>query len=357
MTTIYNPILTTVGQNLILDSLANGTPINLKYFAWGDGGGFNVSPSQSQQNLVNEVYRQNITSLYINSNVAIWLEILNIVPASVGGFYIREVGIFTENNELFCVAAHPEVYKNIPSEGAVYDFREKLLIEIVNLPQVTINLSASTVYVTQDDLQIHKHNAQGFNPTKILLTNGEEVTGLLPTNMLEDPVILTDGSVAMAGNLDLNNNNIINLNDPSNSQDAMTKGYADGTYARVSGLDTQVFSASDGATGNQVVNISQFPSLLTANGYSTLPNGMIMQWGFKSATISEGTYDITFPIVFPTACLNTTGNLSNSSAVNTSDMILQVVSTNSAGATFYAQHPSGGGSGNPDGFYWFAIGH
>jgi len=357
MVTIYNPILTTVGQTLVLESLAHGTPINLKYFAWGDGGGFNVNPSQSQQNLVNEVYRQNITSLYINSNVAIWLEILTIVPASVGGFYIREVGIFTDNNELFCVAAHPEVYKNVPSEGAVYDFREKLLIEIVNLPEVTINLSASTVYVTQDDLQIHKHNALGFNPTKVMLTGGEEVQGLLPTNMLAEPVILTDGSVAMAGSLNLNNNNIINLNNPSNPQDAMTKGYADGTYAGIAGSSTQLFSASDGTTGNQVVNISQFPSSLTTDGYCTLPNGLIMQWGFNSATISEGSYPITFPQAFPTACLNITGTLSNSIADITSDMILQIVSLSTTGATLFAQHPSGGGSGNPDGFYWFAIGH
>ena len=357
MTTIYNPILTTVGQNLVLSSLANGTPINLKYFAWGDGGGFNITPNVAQQNLVNEVYRQNITSLYINTNVAIWLEILTLIPATVGGFYIREVGIFTDTNELFCTAAHPEVYKNIPTEGAVYDFREKLLIEIANLPEVTLNLSASTVYVTQDDLQAHHHNAVGFNPTQVLLTGGAEVQGLLPVTMLSEPVLIIDGSIAMAGNLNLNSHNITNLSDPVNPQDAATKEYSDGTYAPKAGSDTQVFNAANAVSGKDVVNISQFASVQTTNGYSILPNGLVMQWGFDSTAISEGSYAVTFPIAFPTACLNLTSTLANSAASNASDMIIQVVSFTTTTGTFYAQHPSGGGAGNPNGFYWFAIGN
>lgn len=357
MATIYNPLITDVGNSLIMESLANGTPIRLKYFAWGDGGGFTVNPNTAQQNLVHEVYRQEITSMYINSNVAIWLEILTIVPQDVGGFYIREVGIFTDDNKLFCVASHPELYKNIPSEGAVFDFREKLLVEIVNLSQINLNISASTVFATVDDVTNHKHNSSGANPDKVLLTGGAEVQGQLPVNMLADTVLLADGTVPMTSNLNMNSNAIRNLSNPTNAQDAMTKAYADGTYAKVSGSSTEIFSAANGTSGKEVVNMSQFSSQLTTIGYSYLPNGLLMQWGLYTGTITEGIYTVTFPTPFPTACLIITCNLNNSTADITSDMILQNVSVTTSDATMLAQHPAGGGAGNPDGFYWMAIGH
>ena len=353
----YNPILTNVGQALILDSLASGTEIKLKSFAWGDGGGFIVNPNVSQTNLVNEVYRQDINSLYINNQVSIWLEILAIVPANVGGFYVREVGVFTENNELFCVAAHPEVYKNIPSDGATYDFREKLLVEIVNLPQVNINVGASALYVTQDDLKAHKHDNAGYNPTKINLTGGAEVQGQLPISMLADTVILNDGTVPMANNLNMSSYKINNLGNPTSAGDGMNKGYADGTYAQVAGLASQTFLVNDGSTGKQAVNFSQFPATLSDEGQCTLPNGMIMKWGKLTATISEGSYTVTFPVAFPIACLMAHGIFSNSGALNTVDMFLQLVSKSATTAVYYAQKPAGGGAGNPDGIYWMAIGH
>lgn len=47
---------------------------------------------------------------------------------------------------------------------------------------------------------------------------------------------------------------------------------------------------------------------LTANGYQKLPGGVIIQWGSLSATSiaasSSRTDSVTFPVAFPTACLN-----------------------------------------------------
>lgn len=45
---------------------------------------------------------------------------------------------------------------------------------------------------------------------------------------------------------------------------------------------------------------SQFQSSLGTNGYTYLPNGLIIQWGYASGT--GGTY--TFPFAFPNACFS-----------------------------------------------------
>ncbi|MCH7335194.1 phage tail protein [Acinetobacter sp. NIPH 2699] len=58
----------------------------------------------------------------------------------------------------------------------------------------------------------------------------------------------------------------------------------------------------------------------TENGYSYLPNGILMQWGevILNASPNEGSSTVIFPIEFPTKCLNVTATRSTSSA-HTSD--------------------------------------
>lgn len=72
----------------------------------------------------------------------------------------------------------------------------------------------------------------------------------------------------------------------------------DARYAALAGLLTQAFSAADGATGKQVVNISQFAASLAANGYQKLPSGYILQAGALVSS-AVGDVSIAFPTTFP----------------------------------------------------------
>jgi len=51
---------------------------------------------------------------------------------------------------------------------------------------------------------------------------------------------------------------------------------------------------------------ADFTSNKTINGYQKLPSGVIIQWVYYSVGDNATTY--TFPIAFPTACLNVTAN-------------------------------------------------
>ncbi len=231
----YTPILTTVGINLILDSIANGTPIVLKYFAWGDGGGYPTPPNQSQTSLINEVYRKEIDVVTINPEVSTWLDIITFVPNDVGGFYVREVGIFTESNELFAVGEHPEFYKNLPEDGTVLDFRERLILEITNLTEVNIELSPTVGYATIEALNEHKHIGGVGNPSKIDLSS--EVENILPGSQVSG-VLYTDGSNSMSGDLNMDNNSIKNLNEPEDLKDPVTLNYFNKLRFRPQGFTT-----------------------------------------------------------------------------------------------------------------------
>lgn len=57
-------------------------------------------------------------------------------------------------------------------------------------------------------------------------------------------------------------------------------------------------SASNGTTGTDVVNFSQFAQSKAADGYITLPGGILMQWGSESVTLSGNAATISFPGTF-----------------------------------------------------------
>ena len=74
--------------------------------------------------------------------------------------------------------------------------------------------------------------------------------------------------------------------------------------ALLAGSSSQVFSAANGASGNQVVNYSQFGASLATSGYTKLPNGLIVQWGTASVTAPFSGYFtslVNFPLAFPNA--------------------------------------------------------
>lgn len=199
----YSPIITTQGMDLIIESVVNQTQITLQYFAWGDGNGYPTTPSVNQTALVHEVYRQQVDSVEIDSTNSTWLDIITTIPGNVGGFTIREVGIFTSTGILFAVASHPDFYKSVLTDGTLTDFRETLILEITNLTSVNIEINPSVLFATTNyvDSAVTNHHHTGVSPqpSKVLLTSGTEVQGTLPGSMVQEAsnsnfgVIKTDG--------------------------------------------------------------------------------------------------------------------------------------------------------------------
>jgi hypothetical protein len=118
-----------------------------------------------------------------------------------------------------------------------------------------------------------------------------------------------------------------------------------GGLARLAGSTTQAFQAADGASGKQVVNISQLGASLAESGYQRLPSGLIQQWG--TATIpGPASVTVTLPISFPTAAF---------AAVATGVLVNQYVCiTNINAVSIQLDNSSSSVALN---VYWFIIGH
>ena len=91
-------------------------------------------------------------------------------------------------------------------------------------------------------------------------------------------------------------------------------------------------------------------SSLTANGYSYLPNGLLMQWGNITLTMNATTSNtLSFPVAFPHSCFNVSLTANNATGET---MALIAVSTTTATVLGYFSGPV-----TARNFYWSAIGY
>jgi hypothetical protein len=99
--------------------------------------------------------------------------------------------------------------------------------------------------------------------------------------------------------------------------------------------------------------------LLSNNGYTWLPNNVLMQWGRgTAASAASGTStSVTFPIAFPNGANMVTISLSNiptgGSVAGTSSTVITALST-----TGYTWQRGNNANGDPfRDFFWIAIGN
>lgn len=111
--------------------------------------------------------------------------------------------------------------------------------------------------------------------------------------------------------------------------------------------DLKIASRFDTAGGSTVSFLGQ--NSLSGNGYQKMPNGIIIQWGITGSVATGGSTTVTFPIAFPTSCLN----------VQVTGQIASVANsfTRSAGAPSTSQVTLYSNNALPSPISWLAIGY
>lgn len=145
----YKTIHTNYGLMRLAQAEATGVPINLLHMAVGDGNGNEVSPSPTQSLLVRERYRSTINRVFQNPSDPFRFTAELVIPASVGGFTLREIGVFDADGSLFVVGNLPATYKPEDSEGAYADTVVRVDFLVSNASTVTLQIDPNVVVVTQ----------------------------------------------------------------------------------------------------------------------------------------------------------------------------------------------------------------
>lgn len=151
----FYSILTNKGIEIINNAICNDEKVSLEYIAIGDSNGQYYEPDPIQTSLVNEKYRvkiSEVTDLMVKAQI----------PNNIGGFYIREIGIFDKDNNLILIAKQPETYKPKIEEGSSKELWIKVLIQLINSDVIELKIDTSiqtaTVELVTNLINLHTHS-------------------------------------------------------------------------------------------------------------------------------------------------------------------------------------------------------
>ncbi|EJM8331996.1 phage tail protein [Salmonella enterica] len=170
----FYTLLTDRGMAKIASALADKKQIHLQKMAVGDGGGQYYEPTASQTNLRHEVWRGDMNTLTVAPNNPNWLIAEVVLPEDIGGWYVREVGVFDADGELIAIGKFPESYKPLLPGGCGKQVCIRLIMEVSNTTAVTLTVDPSIVLATRDyvDTRLDEHEHSTNHPDATLTQKG-----------------------------------------------------------------------------------------------------------------------------------------------------------------------------------------
>lgn len=155
-------LLTKTGQGLLANAIAYGEPLTIATMAIGDGGGTLPTPDASVTRLVNEVRRGPINQTAVDDDNPNWTVVEQVLPADVGGWTIREVGLYDTDGNLIAYGNYPETYKPQLSEGSSRTQTIRFVMEVTDTSVVTLKIDPSVVMASRkyvdDQLDAHANS-------------------------------------------------------------------------------------------------------------------------------------------------------------------------------------------------------
>ena len=152
MASQYFAILTDYGTRAIAHALSQGQPLQLSQFAVGDGNGQAVTPTASATALVHQTHIAPVSAVSLDprNNKQVIVELT--IPENVGGFYIREMGVFDSQNKLIAYANCPESFKPTESSGSGKVQVLRMILKVESSHAVTLSIDNSVIFVTRQQM-------------------------------------------------------------------------------------------------------------------------------------------------------------------------------------------------------------
>ena len=170
----FYTLLTNKGMAKIAAALAEKKQLHLQKMAVGDGGGQYYEPNVNQTKLSREVWRGEMNTLTVAPNNPNWLIAEVVLPENIGGWYVREVGVFDTDGDLIAIGKFPESYKPLLPGGSGKQVCIRLIMEVSNTTAVTLTVDPSVVLATRDyvDSLLDEHEHSTRHPDATLKQKG-----------------------------------------------------------------------------------------------------------------------------------------------------------------------------------------
>lgn len=185
----YYTLLTNEGIAYETACKAKGLPIKLTQMSVGDGNGAVYNPDATATALRREVWRGDINALLQDANNPSWLVAELSIPDDVGGWSVREAGIWTDTGVLYAIIKYPESYKPVlATSGAGKEFYIRAIFQTTNASSVTLVIDESVVkatrawvvdYVAAELAKLDfKRSARAVATAPIILSGAQKIDGV-----------------------------------------------------------------------------------------------------------------------------------------------------------------------------------
>ena len=374
MATKYLALLTNIGAAKLAKATALGTKVEITQLAVGDGNGVLPTPNPAQTALVHELRRAPLNMLTVDPANASQIIAEQVIPEDVGGWWIREIGLFDKDGDMVAIANCAETYKPQLQEGSGRVQVIRVILIVSSTEAVTLKIDPAVVLATRQyvDSQLRAHEQSRNHPDASTTEKGFVQLSSSVTSDSESQaatskavkIAMDNGSARLAKDRNLSDlpntalaRQNLELGDSSTRNVGTTAGtVASGDDARITGAMQKSQNGGDipdvakflqnlqlgeaakrdvGTGNNQLPDMSAFGmSRSGQSAWDILPNGMIRQVGtvtltpvgnFNEHVLGGVTYythyyRVNFPRQFPNAQIATLATLASYSFSNQASM-------------------------------------
>ena len=152
MNQTYYTVLTQKGIALLDNATSLGVPLKITQMAVGDGNGNITTPDATQTELVHEVRRAAIDKLFLDNENPCQIIAEQVIPETDGGWFIHEIGLFDDKDNLIAVGNYPATYKPncLEDSSRTQVIRMEFIVdntEAIELKNETIEVFAARQYI------------------------------------------------------------------------------------------------------------------------------------------------------------------------------------------------------------------
>ncbi|EHN8122456.1 TPA: phage tail protein [Shigella dysenteriae] len=203
MSTKFRTVITTAGAAKLAAATApGGRKVNITTMAVGDGGGKLPVPDAGQTGLIHEVWRHALNKISQDKRNSNYIIAELVIPPEVGGFWMRELGLYDDAGTLIAVANMAESYKPALAEGSGRSQTCRMVIIVSSVASVELTIDTTTVMATQDyvDDKIAEHEQSRRHPDASLTAKGFTQLSSA-TNSMSETLAATSRAVKTAYDL------------------------------------------------------------------------------------------------------------------------------------------------------------
>lgn len=190
----YFTLLTDKGKFKIAKAAADKGEVKFSHFAIGDGGGQEVNPTPNQTALVHEVWRAQLDSVEIDPKNPAAVIINAIIPHNVGGWWMREFGLFDVDGDMLAVVKPAPNYKATSAEGQLEDVYYEFQLVIGEQAQVVVLVDPSILWATREYVETRRISAGQMMNTPWLPVKALNVATPPSSNNQGDTYVIPTGA-------------------------------------------------------------------------------------------------------------------------------------------------------------------